>query len=299
MTKRKVFHNRDIKIKVSLINHIQYFLDFLEIDEEIDVLLTNEIITDDFRNLRMDYVALCKSGMIIEAEGELNSISEKTMDKTWNYIDELRCTNDKRNVTCIIFALDNKNKIKTKKMGSLKFEPHIFEFKKLDGEENLNKIRSKIENNQKLNHNDCALLENIPDMNHNRDVSEVVTEICYLINKAIISEEEWIKLRATMFLNIDYYVEDKKIKNELMELINVEEAVMSDFDRLQKYWKDNGRDEGRKEGKEEGRKEGKEEGRKEKTIEFVRKLSESMSPEEIVNRLDIPLSEVKSYINVE
>ena len=68
MTKRKVFHNRDIKIKVSLINHIQYFLDFLEIDEEIDVLLTNEIITDDFRNLRMDYVALCKSGMIIEAE---------------------------------------------------------------------------------------------------------------------------------------------------------------------------------------------------------------------------------------
>ena len=78
-------------------------------------------------------------------------------------------------------------------------------------------------------------------------------------------------------------------------MINVEEAVMSDFDRLQKYWKDNGRDEGRK----EGRKEGKEEGRKEKTIEFVRKLSESMSPEEIVNRLDIPLSEVKSYINVE
>ena len=58
---------------------------------------------------------------------------------------------------------------------------------------------------------------------------------------------------------------------------------MSDFDRLQKYWKDNGRNEGRKE----------------KTIEFVRKLSESMSPEEIVNRLDIPLSEVKSYINVE
>ena len=109
----------------------------------------------------MDYVALCKSGMIIEAEGELNSISEKTMDKTWNYIDELRCANDKKNVTCIIFALDNKNKIKTKKMGSLKFEPHIFEFKKLDGEENLNKIRSKIENNQKLNHNDCALLENI------------------------------------------------------------------------------------------------------------------------------------------
>ena len=132
-------------------------------------------------------------------------------------------------------------------------------------------------------------------MNHNRDVSEIVAEICHLINKAIISEEELIKLRATMFLNIDYYVKDKKIKNELMELINVEEAVMSDFDRLQKYWKDNGRDEGRK----EGRKEGKEEGRKEKTIEFVRKLSESMSPEEIVNRLDIPLSEVKSYINVE
>ena len=40
MSKRKVYHNRDIKIKVSLINHIQYFLDFLEINEEIDVLLT-------------------------------------------------------------------------------------------------------------------------------------------------------------------------------------------------------------------------------------------------------------------
>ena len=79
----------------------------------------------------------------------------------------------------------------------------------------------------------------------------------------------------------------------------MEEVVMSDFDRLQKYWKDNGRNEGWNEGWNDGWKEGRNEGKEEKTIEFVRKLSESMSPDEIVNRLDIPLSEVKSYINVE
>ena len=67
-----------------------------------------------------------------------------------------------------------------------------------------------------------------------------------------------------MFLNADYYVDDKKVKNEFMGLINVEEAVMSDFDRLQKYWKDNGWKEGWKEGWNEGWNEGWKEGKEEK-----------------------------------
>ena len=48
-----------------------------------------------------------------------------------------------------------------------------------------------------------------------------------------ISDKNRIKLQSTIWLNIDYYVKDKDKKEELMEMIKVQESQEQDFFKWQ------------------------------------------------------------------
>ena len=71
---REVFHNRDIKVKISLINHVQYFFNLQGIDEKPIQLLPTEWIDKKYSNLRMDFLVKCVSGNIYNIEGETQSV---------------------------------------------------------------------------------------------------------------------------------------------------------------------------------------------------------------------------------
>ena len=281
---RIVFHNRDIKVKISLINHVQYFLDFNGIDETVIRLLPTEFIDKKFSNLRMDFLVECESGNIYLIEGETSSVDNDTMDKIWKYVKELICKYE-NDIYGIIIALSKNNKSALKEMGSIKFQPLLCEMKKFNGDEYLNKIKNKFKSKKELTIEDCAVIENIPDMKNSQREEIVVEQLCEIIKDGIISDENRIRLQATMWLNIDYYVKDSEKRKDLMEMIKVEESQDEEFFKWQDEYGEFRENKGREEGIEEGR--------EEERNKFIGILLDSMTPEEISEKFSIPLKDIK------
>ena len=285
---RQVFHNRDIKVKISLINHVQYFFNIQGIDEKVIQLLPTEFIDKNYSNLRMDFLVQCKSGNIYNIEGETQSVNDQTINKAWKYIKELMCKYE-NDVYSIIIALSEKNKMPIKDIGSIKFQAKLCEMKKFNGDEYLNNIKKKFKNGKELTIQDCAIIENIPDMKNSQKESIIVEQLCNIIKNGKISDKNRIKLQSTMWLNIDYYVKDKDKRNELMEMIKVQESQDQDFFNWQEEFANHIEEQGIKKGIEKGRDEGIEKGRN----DIIKKLLETMSPEEVSKTLEIPLNEIK------
>ena len=99
-------------------------------------------------------------------------------------------------------------------------------------------------------------------------------------------------LQATMWLNIDYYVKNKEKRKKLMEMIDVEKSLNSEFVEWQKENRKEARKEGMKEGRKEGMKEGRKEGRNEREREIIFSLLNYMKPEEIAKKTGISLKKI-------
>ena len=105
---REVFHNRDIKYKICLINHVQYIFDLEGIKEKVVHIIPTEYIDKDFSNKRLDFAVECESGNIYDIECETNSVSNTTADKTWNYAKNLHCKYDNKIYSLIIALAEKK-----------------------------------------------------------------------------------------------------------------------------------------------------------------------------------------------
>ena len=277
MTKfrRKIYHNRDIKYKISLINHVQYIFDIYGIDEKIIRVIPTEYINEDFSNRRLDFAVECLSGNIYDIECETLSISDETVTKTWIYAKSLYCRYD-NDIYSLIIALAEKNELLEKQIGTTKHIPIYCEMKKLNGNEYLNNIRTKFNNNEELTSHDCSVIENIPDMKNTKKPSLIVEELCNIIKNAKISTNNRIKLQATMWLNIDYYIENTEKREELMEMIDVENSQESEFTKWQEEYGKIKEKNGIKIG--------------EKNI--IKNLLKSMKPHEIATKTGIPITEI-------
>lgn len=294
MTKfdRKVYHNSDIKYKLSLINHVQYIFDLCGIEEKVIHVLPTEHIDKKFSNRRLDFVVECESGNIYDIECESFSVTKNTLEKTWNYAKGLICKYD-TDIYSLIIALSENNKFCEKKIGTTTHKPILLEMKKLNGDEYLNKIKKKVNNNKELTSLDCAIIETIPDMKNTAKTDIVVEELCNIIKNGKINSENRIKLQATMWLNIDYYINNPAKRKELMEMIEVKKSQESEFFKWQEANINEGRIKGKKEGKIEGKKEGRIEGKIEERIEIIRQLLKSMTPKEISEKTNISLTEIQ------
>ena len=69
---REVLYNRDIKVKISLINHVQYFFNLQGIDEKAIQLLPTELIDKNYSNLRMDFLGNVYPEISIILKGKQN-----------------------------------------------------------------------------------------------------------------------------------------------------------------------------------------------------------------------------------
>ena len=281
---RIIYHNRDKKYKISLINHIQYIFELNGIEEKIIRVIPTEYIDKDYSEKRMDFTVLCESGNIYNIECESHPVNEKTSDKTWNYVKELfqRYDND---IYSLIIALSENNKNPTKIIGTTKHEPIMFEMKKINGDKYLNSIKKKFENNEELTSQDCAIIETIPDMGNTKEPDIIVEELCNIIKEGVINTENRTKLQATMWLNIDYYIKDSEKRKELMEMIDVEKSQDSEFFKWQEEFGTYKENIGIEKGIEKGREEGRE--------EIIKEFLKSMTPTEIAEKTNITLSEIK------
>ena len=144
--------------------------------------------------------------------------------------------------------------------------------KKLNGDAHLNNIKKKFNNNDELTSHDCAIIENIPDMKNTEKSAIIVDELCNIIKKGKINNANRIKLQATMWLNIDYYIEDSDKKEELMEMIDVEKSQDSEFFKWQEEYGKFKEKQGEK--------------------KIIKNLLKTMKPNEIAVKTGISLSEI-------
>ncbi|SDA59399.1 hypothetical protein [Methanobrevibacter millerae] len=106
------------------------------------------------------------------------------------------------------------------------------EIKKFDGEKYLNICKKKVEDNELFTSDDCGIIDLIPEMKFNRNMSNVIEELCYVIKDGIIPEENRRELTTIINLSIDYYITDKKKRDELTEMLKMDDAFIPEYNRM-------------------------------------------------------------------
>ena len=247
------YHNKDTRIKIGLHNHGNMLLKHLNIDEEIEEIEEKDMTTLEGKNLKLDFRAKLKSGKRLDVEGESGVVQNKTLEKTLGYSRELNCQTNEEVISVIIALAEGNNKDVYDGEYCFSFKPFLLEVKKCDGEKILNRYKDKVQNNEEITSEDCGIIDLIPEMRFNRNLSEVIEELCHIIKYGIIPEENRRELTTIMNLNIDYYVVEKRKRDELTEMLKMEEAFLPEYNKMIRKSKK----EGIKEGIEKGEKNGK------------------------------------------
>lgn len=149
--------------------------------------------------------------------------------------------------------------------------------KKFNGDKYLNNIKKKFNSKKELTIHDCAIIEYIPNMKNSKDTAIVVEELCNIIKNGIISQENRITLQATMWLNIDYYIENQEKREELMGMIDVVKSQESEFFKWQEEFGKFKEEQGKK--------------------EIISKLLNYMDPKEISDKTGISLDMINEIAN--
>lgn len=278
--------NRDLFIKISFMYFLIHILNVLGIDEEIEDVLTTELISfgmkgefkifDDLH----DFKVLTKSGLIIIFEFKKNTLRTKDLKQVYDYYRRVFCK-EKTDVIAIIIVISKGGEITQYRDLDITYHPRIIKTKKINKQQDLKIIRNKLKDNIKLTSMECSLLIAFPLFDLKESEADVVEEMCHYIKykKHCIPEEELDGIVMGMYLNILEYVDLEK-QEELMGMIDVEaksEGIIAGL--INK-------------GKEEGKVEGKVEGKK----DIILELLEFHSIEEVSELLHRDVSEIRDMI---
>ena len=235
------YHNKDTRIKIGLLNHANLLLMILGIDEEIDYIEEKDLTTVEGKNLKLDFRAKLKSGKQLNVEGESGVVQFRQLRKTFNYSKELYCLTKKEVISIIMALAEGNNKRIYDEEYCNTFKPYLLETKKYNGEKYLNIYKDKVENKEYFTQEDCGIIDLIPEMKFNRDMSGVICELCEIVKNGLIPEEYQNELKTIMNLSIDYYVDDESERKRLTEMLKMDDAFESEFNRIIRESKEEGK----------------------------------------------------------
>lgn len=251
------YHNKDTRIKIELHNHGNMLLRHIGIDDEIKEIEPQEMTTLEGKNLKLDFRAKLKSGKRLDVEGESNVVRDPALEKSLEYLIELYCQTREDVISIIMVLAEGNNKKIFDKKDCITFKPYLLEIKKCDGEKYLNICKKKIEDNKSFTEDECGIIDLIPEMKFNRNMGDVVEELCYVIKDGKIPKENRRELTTIINLSIDYYITDKEKREKLTEMLKMDDAFIPEYNRIIRESIKEGREEGREEGIVKGEKNGK------------------------------------------
>ena len=277
MTK-DVKNNRDLFFKLSFMYFIMHIFRIFNIQEEIDEILPTEIITYEKKDKMklihnfFDYSVLTKTEKILLFEFKKKALQKKDLKQVFNYYIRMLCK-EKSDIESYILVMSKKSRIKNYDWFNLNFKPTIIQTKDYNKQKDLNKIRNKIQNRKKLTPFECSLLATMPIYELKESETEIVKEICQIIqkNKDLIPEKELDGLIMAMYLNIDEYINEEE-KNKYMEMINMIDKSKGLITGI------------------------KNEGRTEERESIILKLLENFSIDEISKFLQMSIPEIENII---
>ena len=246
------YHNKDTRVKIGLHNHGNMLLRHLNIPEEIKTIEDTDLTTLEGKNLKLDFKAKLRSGKRLNVEGESNVVREAALEKTLGYSREVNCHTHDEVISVIIALAEGNNQDTFDKEYCFTFKPFLIEVKSFDGEEYLSRCENKIENKKRFTKDDCGIINLIPEMKFDRNMAEVVEELCYVIKNGDIPQKYRRELTTIINLSIDYYIADKEKRDELTEMMKMDKVIESEYNRVMRISEEKGIEKGIEKGEKNG-----------------------------------------------
>ncbi len=220
--------NEDKSFKILIDLAMADFLKGNGIEEEIIIPFPTEIMTTNCVNRRLDYCGLSKNYEIINVEFQSSVLTASDEIRIFDYASSLFVKYKLPVKTYVISTVEDKSrKIEKWHHGDV-FTIYVISLKDKDGLESLNRIKSKIENNETLNGEDIVSLISIVFMKSDYTESQLLFMIAELTNKARF-ELDFIKdqLKAIQVILADKFIKDKEELESFKRIVNMESGYLA------------------------------------------------------------------------
>lgn len=219
------YGHMDISMKYAFLVLGKYLHEFFNLEGEYLAGKETEIITSEKRNLRMDIVYYRSGNVINNIENQTKAVDEEKLESIAEYAKFLLIYNSALVNSYIVSKIDPKYCSKEICLTeTLVLRPRYL-FKSQDELlKLLNMIRDKVKSNKVLSRKETMGLAMIPTLAQDDIAEKVTEEACHLITKDQ-SIDLPIKNEICFILDImiDRNIKDKKKKQKLLEVLNMEE----------------------------------------------------------------------------
>ena len=265
---------------VQSLKFVQFITNFDDIEERYG----ERYLSDDFRDLILDHVSLRKNGDLVHMEHH-SVMSSSIMSRNFQFVATLHNAS-KRLVHPFIFNTGDipKNTIEFAAPTSF-YNPIIVNTQEIEESVRLNNIKYKIDHNDKINIFDIYDLVWMPKYRSDRESEDIVVELSEIYNKLFVDDDLLSFFRNAIILWTGKFVFDRnKIEKIIGELkMTAQEVKLLEQDIIDARIDGllcRAHDEGISKGERRGEQ------------KVILLLLESMSPEEVSSRLQMPLEDV-------
>ena len=191
-----------------------------------------EVFTEETDRGIMDFPVLTIAGRYIIFEFHSRPLTERLLLRNFQYLANLRAR-VKYPVDLHIISMDKLKKSVKKVMITSDWEYEV-EFTFLidyDGDEILNTIKNKLENNIALTEEDAYLFSILPFTTHKMDTIEIVKELCYFVNETEIQEELKYIIKLSQILWVNALVKDEELSKELIDVMKMKSNFIQNYEK--------------------------------------------------------------------
>ncbi|KYH34832.1 hypothetical protein CLTEP_11470 [Clostridium tepidiprofundi DSM 19306] len=235
MVKRKMKNVEDAVMKSILDVFKEDALKFFGIDSKIITAARTELKDLQINTSFMDYTFLLDDGSFIHFEFQTTK-NRQDLSRFLAYDAVLHYKENRHVNTIVVYSSGIKNAKTSIDLGSIKYSVQAFYMDRIDGDEQYEHLKNKIDQGEALTRLDLLALVFLPIMHSEKDKNERIIESIKLA-KEIKDKENQMNSLALLYAFSEKFIDDKNI-DKVKEVFRMTE--------LGKLLKEEGIEEGRK-----------------------------------------------------
>ena len=193
------------------------FPEFVTNFTDIEVPFHHRFLSDDYKDLKLDYVSIRANGHLVHMEHH-SILTKPMMGRDFQYLTTLHRASG-RFIHPFIFNTGELPMSTIEFASPTSFYNPIFvNTKEIEGSVRLNNINYKINNNQPINSYDILDLIWMPTYRWDREIESTILELIDIYNNLIVEEDLLEVLRKSLVLWAGKHVLDKNNKKKLYEV---------------------------------------------------------------------------------
>lgn len=191
-----------------------------------------EVFTQEAERGIMDFPVLTIDRTYVIFEFHSRPLTPRLLLRNFQYLANLRARVN-HPVDLHIISLD---KLKKSVRSVLitpdwEFKPKFTFLIDLDGDEILNIIKYKLENNLELTEDDAYLFSIVPFTTHKMETIELVEDLCYFVNEIKLPEEIKYIIKLSQILWVNALINDKELSEELIDVIKMKSNFIQNYEK--------------------------------------------------------------------